>query len=181
MATVFWRLSLRKTIGLVYRGRSLGLASGRNQTKLPPDYMAALLASQSGRRELIKGADCGEAPLPSWPVDWDSAWMITIEAFLPRSATRVVVYLQPINVRRGVKKLGTFCREVVGVEPDECTCFLFVNGRRDTLLMYFLSTDGEQILVKKLEKGSFLLPAPDANGAPVAVLRRSMLPRLFRS
>jgi hypothetical protein len=49
-----------------------------------------------------------------------------LEAFLPKSATRVVVYLEPINVRWGVQKLGAFCRDVVGVEPDDATCFLFV-------------------------------------------------------
>ncbi len=49
-----------------------------------------------------------------------------LEAFLPKSATRVVVYLEPINVRWGVQKLGVFCREVVGVEPDGATCILFI-------------------------------------------------------
>ena len=104
-----------------------------------------------------------------------------LEAFVPKSATRVVVYLQPINVRWGAKKLGTFCREVVRVEPDERTCFLFVNGRRDTLLLYFVCGDGEQTLMKKLDKGSFLLPAPDTDSSGFVVLRPSMLPRLFRT
>ena len=104
-----------------------------------------------------------------------------LEALLPRSATRVVVYLEPINVRSGVKKLGSICREVLGIEPDTTTCFLFVNARRDTLLLHFVSYDGEQTLQKKLEKGAFLLPAPDATGAPFVVLRPSMLQRLFRS
>ena len=104
-----------------------------------------------------------------------------LEAFLPKSATRVVVYLHPINVRWGVRKLGTFCREVVCIEPDSRTCFLFVNARRDTLLLYFLDNDGEQTLLKKLDKGSFLLPAPDAAGAQFVTLRPSMLRRLFRA
>jgi hypothetical protein len=104
-----------------------------------------------------------------------------LEAVLPQSATRVVVYLNPINVRWGAKKLGTFCREVVQVEPDPFTCFLFVNRTRDALLMYFVGSDGDQTLVKKLDKGAFLLPAPDADGASVAILRPSMLSRLFRS
>ena len=67
------------------------------------------------------------------------------------------------------------------VEPDPFTCFLFVNRSRDTLLMYFVGSDGDQTLLKKLDKGAFLLPAPDADGAPVAILRPSMLSRLFRS
>jgi len=104
-----------------------------------------------------------------------------LEAFLPKSATRVVVYLQPINVRWGAKKLGTFCREVLRLEPDSRTCFLFVNARRDTLLLYFLHNDGDQTLLKRLDKGSFLLPAPDAAGAQFVILRPSMLPRLFRA
>ena len=85
-----------------------------------------------------------------------------LETFLPKSATRVAVYLQPINVQWGAEKLGSFCREVLRVEPDHSTCFLFVNRRRDTLLMYFLGFDGDETLMKKLDKGSFLLPAPDA-------------------
>lgn len=104
-----------------------------------------------------------------------------LEALLPTSATRVVVYLQPINTRWGAQKLGAFCREVLPVEADDRTCFLFVNARRDTLLLYYANDDGEQTLQKRLDKGAFLLPAPDATGAPFAILRRSMLPRLFRS
>jgi hypothetical protein len=106
---------------------------------------------------------------------------IMLETFLPASATRVVVYLEPINMRWGPDRLGAFCREVIGVEPDQSTCFLFVNRQRDTLLMYFLGFDGDQTLMKKLDKGAFLLPAPDADGKPFVILRPSMLPRLFRS
>lgn len=105
-----------------------------------------------------------------------------LEAFLPKEVTRIVVYPEPINVRWGAKKLGTFCREVMHIEPDDTTCFLFVNRRRDTLLMYFVSRGGdEQTLLKRLEKGSFLLPAPDPDGPPFVILRPSMLARLFRT
>lgn len=106
--------------------------------------------------------------------------MNILEAFFPRTATRVVVYLKPINVRWGPKKLGALCREIMRVEPDTSTCFLFVNRSRDTLLLYFLDWEGEQTLLKKLVRGSFLLPAPGADGVPFVVLRPSMLSRLFR-
>lgn len=104
-----------------------------------------------------------------------------LQAFLPGSATRVVVYLAPINLRWGTKRLGAFCREVVGIEPDARTCFLFVNARRDTLLVYFMDAAGEQTITKKLDKGAFLLPAPEAGRAPFVVFRRSALARLFRA
>jgi hypothetical protein len=104
-----------------------------------------------------------------------------LQAFFPESATRIVLYLQPINLRWGTAKLGALCRDVLGIEPDISTCFLFVNRARDTLLLYFLDFDGEQTLMKRLDKGAFLLPAPAADGAPFVVLRPSMLPRLFRT
>ena len=104
-----------------------------------------------------------------------------LELFLPQSATRVIVCLKPISVRWGATKLGAFCRDVLGVEPDLRTCFLFVNARHDTLLLYFVDHEGDQTLTKKLEKGSFLLPAPDASDRPYVVLRPSVLGRLFRS
>lgn len=104
-----------------------------------------------------------------------------LETLLPKSSTRVVVYLEPINVRWGARKLDALCREVMHIEPDASTCFLFANRRRDTLLLYFLDHDGDQTVTKKLDKGSFLLPAPAPEGAPFVILRPSVLPRMFRS
>jgi hypothetical protein len=103
-----------------------------------------------------------------------------IEAFIPTSATRVVIYLEPVNVRWGVDKLRVFCRDEMRMEPNDSTCFLFVNRARDTLLLYHLGYTGEQTLIKKLDKGSFVLPAPEENGRPFVVLRPAMLRRLFR-
>jgi hypothetical protein len=106
---------------------------------------------------------------------------VMLETFLPSSAKRVVVYLHPINMRWGAQRIGEFCREVLRIEPDRTTCFLFVNRRRDALSLYFQDEYGEQTLTKKLDNGSFLLPAPAADGEPFVILRPSMLPRLFRS
>ena len=55
-----------------------------------------------------------------------------------------MVYLNPINVRWAAKKLGAFCREVLRAAPEYSTCFLFVNGRRDTLLVYFVEGDANR-------------------------------------
>ncbi|HEY8943867.1 MAG TPA: IS66 family insertion sequence element accessory protein TnpB [Polyangiaceae bacterium] len=104
-----------------------------------------------------------------------------IEAFIPTSATRVVVYLQPVSMRWGVDKLRVFCRDEMRIEPNDSTCFLFVNRSRDTLLLYHLGFTGEQTLIKKLDKGSFLLPAPEEEGRPFVILRPVALKRLFRS
>lgn len=56
-----------------------------------------------------------------------------------------------------------------------------MNSRRDTMVLYSVDWDGEQSIVKKLEKGSFLLPAPETGGKPYVILRPAMLARLFRA
>ena len=90
------------------------------------------------------------------------------------------VYLKPINVRLGPAKLRELCVETLGVEPDTRTAFVFTNKARDCLLMYFADESGDQTLVKKLEKGAFLLPVPDREGAELVTMKPKMLSRLFR-
>lgn len=129
-------------------------------------------------RELVRDSD-GLTILQSGTLERYTHAML--QAFLPQSATRVVVYLEPINIRWGAKKLGVICREVVGIEPDQRTCFLFVNARRDTLLVYFLDAEGEETILKKLLEGAFPLPPPEPDTAPFVIFRRSELARLFRA
>ena len=103
-----------------------------------------------------------------------------LQALLPSHATRVVVYLKPINMRSGPAKLREFFTEILGIEPDHSTAFLFTNKARDCLVMYVLDEDGEQTLIKKLDKGAFLLPAPDREGAECAIMKPRVLSGLFR-
>jgi transposase len=104
-----------------------------------------------------------------------------LDLFIPSYATRVVVYLHPINMRWGAPKLRAFCTETVGVEPDYSTAFVFTNKARDCLLMYSLDGTDGQILIKKLNKGAFLLPAAPEEGSPYVIMKPKMLGKLFRS
>lgn len=103
-----------------------------------------------------------------------------IDLLLPRGTTRVVVYLNPISARFGAEKLNALCRETIGIEPDQRTAFIFTNKKRDTLLLYALDNNGDSVLMQKLDKGAFLLPAPDAAKKNHTVLKPSMLRKLFR-
>ena len=103
-----------------------------------------------------------------------------LELLLPETIERVIVCLEPMKMRWGADRLRRFCREELEIEPDAATCFVFVNKARDMLLMYLVDEDGDQTMVKKLDKGAFLLPAPDEN-ARFVEMASSMLPRLFRS
>ncbi|HMA95498.1 MAG TPA: IS66 family insertion sequence element accessory protein TnpB [Polyangiaceae bacterium] len=104
-----------------------------------------------------------------------------LQALLPNWITKVVVALEPISMRLGPDKLAARCREVLRVEPDENTGFIFANRQRDTLLMYFRAPGGDEVTMKRLEKGAFVLPAPTESGTPYVIMRPAMLPRLFRA
>ena len=103
-----------------------------------------------------------------------------LEALLPADTTRVVVYLEPINVRLGTERLRKLFTEAIGIEPDPFTAFLFTNKARDCLLLFSTSRSGDQTLMKRLDKGAFLLPAPEAEGKPFAIMRANVISRLFR-
>jgi len=104
-----------------------------------------------------------------------------LDRFIPAFATRVVVYLHPINVRWGATKLRAFCTETLGIAPDYSTAFVFANKARDCLLMYSLDDADGQVLLKKLNRGAFLLPAASDGETPYVIMRPKMLSRLFRS
>jgi transposase len=104
-----------------------------------------------------------------------------LEAFIPAYATRVVVYLHPISMRWGATKLRALCTETVGIAPDYSTVFIFTNKGRDCMLMYSLDDADGQILIKKLNKGAFLLPAASVEGTPYVIMKPKMIGKLFRS
>jgi hypothetical protein len=103
-----------------------------------------------------------------------------LKHLIPASAKRVVVYLRPISMRWGATKLRALCRNELGMEPDSSTAFLFVNKKHDCLLLYSTDHNGDQTLTNKLESGTFIVPAPERDGAPFVVMRPAILPRMFR-
>ncbi len=105
--------------------------------------------------------------------------MTLLDLLIPRQITKVLIYPKPVSMRWGPTKLRSFCADTLGVEPQPDTAFLFTNKKQDTLLLYLVSEDGDQILTKKLDRGAFLVPTGKP-GAAFVTMRRSALPRLFR-
>jgi len=103
-----------------------------------------------------------------------------IEQFFPKSVTRVVVALQPINMRLSAPKIRSFCEDELGIVPNSATAFLFANARHDRLLLFSTDERGDQTLMKELEKGAFLMPAPEPDGARFLIMRPAVLSRMFR-
>lgn len=104
-----------------------------------------------------------------------------IEAFVPLAVTRLVVGLEPVNMRWGPERIRSYCRDELGIEPVPSIAFLFTNAKRDNLLLYCVDQDGDRVVQRKLDKAAFLLPAPESEGAAYVSMKRSMLSRLFRS
>ena len=83
-------------------------------------------------------------------------------------------------MRSSLDKLRAICSDTIGIEPDRWTAFLFTNKSRDCLLVYSMDDSGDQTVMKKLDKGAFLLPAPDSQ-QPFVTMKPSALSRLFRT
>lgn len=99
--------------------------------------------------------------------------------FMPECISHIVVYTEPINMRWGPDRIRAFCAEEIGIEPDVFTAFIFANRKQDAMLMYYVDYDGDAVMHKKLEKGAFLMPAPEPDRKWVK-MRSAMVDRLFR-
>ena len=102
-----------------------------------------------------------------------------VKASVPTSATRVIVYLKPINMRTACETLRIICCNELDIVPDASTAFVFVNKTGDSLLLYYADATGDHTLLKKAAKNLLLLPSAPHAGAPYVSMSPSVLPKLF--
>lgn len=101
------------------------------------------------------------------------------KASIPTTATRVVVYLKPINMRTACETLRTICCNELDMVPDAHTAFVFVNKARDSLLLYYADKAGDHTLLKKMDKNLLMLPSAAPGGAAYVSMGPEVLPKLF--
>jgi transposase len=77
---------------------------------------------------------------------------------LPHSV-RIFLHTPPTDLRKGFDALSGLVTTAFAQEPTSGHLFLFVNRRRDRLKILYWDRDGLAIWYKRLEKGSFQLPA----------------------
>ena len=78
------------------------------------------------------------------------------------ATVRVFVAVAPADLRKGFDGLAQITRETVDQDPFSGHFFVFSNRRRDRVKILYWDRDGFAIWMKRLERGSFRWPAPDA-------------------
>lgn len=75
------------------------------------------------------------------------------------AGVQVFVALDPVDMRYGFERLAGLVRERLGYEPRCGALFVFVGKRRETAKILFCDGTGMCLFYKRLDRGSFVLPA----------------------
>jgi transposase len=81
---------------------------------------------------------------------------------------RVFLHTGPTDLRKGFDALAGLVTTAFAQDPTSGHLFLFVNRRRDRLkILYWDRGDGLAIWYKRLERGSFQVPAAAPNALSI--------------
>jgi len=93
----------------------------------------------------------------------------------------IFVGLEPIDLRWSFDRLAGVVAERVGREARSGALFVFFGKRRDALKVLFFDGTGLCVFYKRLDSGTFRLPAPldDIEGATTVVIEERVLDDLL--
>lgn len=78
------------------------------------------------------------------------------------ASIRIFVYTGVTDMRRSFDRLAQMVEEHLGQDPESGHLYLFFNRRRDCVKLLLWEGDGFSIFYKRLEAGTFAVPAPGA-------------------
>jgi transposase len=81
------------------------------------------------------------------------------------AGVQVFVALGAVDMRYGVERLSGLVREQMGYEPRGGALFVFVGRRRQIVKVLFADATGVCVFYKRLDAGTFCLPAAPAADA----------------
>jgi transposase len=90
-------------------------------------------------------------------------------------SVRIYVYTQPTDMRRSFDGLAVIAEQVLRQNPLSGHLFVFVNRRGDRLKILWWSRGGYAIYYRRLEEGTFQLPATDAETAEIDATELAMI------
>ena len=91
---------------------------------------------------------------------------------------RVFLCTSPADMRKGFDSLAALVRDYLGNDPLSGHLFLFVSRGRDRLKLLYWDSDGYALWYKRLEEGTFRVPAVKS-ADPSIELRASELAMLL--
>jgi transposase len=74
-------------------------------------------------------------------------------------AVRVYLATEPADMRKSFDGLAALARGVLKLDPFSGHLFVFANRRRDRLKILYWDRDGYAVWAKRLERGTFRIPA----------------------
>lgn len=95
------------------------------------------------------------------------------------SGVEVFVALAPVDMRSSFDRLSGIAKEQVGYEARSGALFVFYGRRRDALKILFFDGSGMCIFYKRLDRGTFFLPTPVAEGAQHVAIDEAALQGLL--
>jgi len=81
------------------------------------------------------------------------------------AGVQVFVALEPVDMRLGFERLAGLVRDRVGYDPRGGSLFAFMGKRGTSIKILFFDGTGTCIFHKRLDRGTFTLPAAPAEGA----------------
>ncbi len=91
----------------------------------------------------------------------------------------IFVGLEPIDLRWSFDRLVGAVAERIGHEARSGALFVFFGKRRDALKCLFFDGTGLCVFYKRLDRGTFRLPEPVAEGATTVVIEERVLDDLL--
>ncbi len=95
------------------------------------------------------------------------------------AGVQVFVAVGPVDMRYGVERLSGLVRERLGYEPRGGALFVFVGRRQQIVKVLFADATGICIFYKRLDRGTFSLPAAPAADATHVEIDESALDALL--
>jgi transposase len=79
------------------------------------------------------------------------------------AAVRVYLATKPADMRKSFDGLAALASGTLALDPLSGHLFVFVNKRRDRIKILYWDRDGLAVWAKRLERGTFRLPAAGAD------------------
>ena len=79
------------------------------------------------------------------------------------AAVRVYLATQPADMRKSFDGLAALVSGLLALDPLSGHLFVFVNRRRDRIKILYWDRDGLAVWAKRLERGTFRMPAAGAD------------------